>query len=92
MVWNRNFYAIAFPCLMILGTAGTLLTIDPSTSRFNYRFAVSGYGAIAQFFLPNPFTATGVNWATGMLVVSMATNIVVTSLTAGRIWSVAILY
>jgi hypothetical protein len=36
MVWNRNFYVIAFPCLMVLGTASMSLTIDPSTSRFNY--------------------------------------------------------
>jgi hypothetical protein len=51
--------------------------------------AISGYGAIAQFFLPHPFTLTGIEWATGMLTVSMATNIIVTALTAGRVWFMA---
>jgi len=50
--------------------------------------AVSGYGAIARYYTPNPYTPTSVEWAKGMLTVSMATNIIVTLLTAGKIWSV----
>jgi len=51
--------------------------------------AVSGYGAIGQYFLPNPYVPETVQWAQGMLAVSMVTNIVVTGLTAGRIWYIA---
>jgi len=71
MVWSRNYYVIAFPCIMVLGTA------------------ISGYGAVGQYYLPDPFTVTAVNWATSLLIVSMATNIVVTLLTAGRIWAIS---
>ncbi|KAF8509049.1 hypothetical protein JB92DRAFT_2814410 [Gautieria morchelliformis] len=51
--------------------------------------AISGYGAIARYYTPNPYTPTSVQWAEGMLTVSMATNIIVTLLTAGKIWKVA---
>ncbi|KAI0072732.1 hypothetical protein K474DRAFT_1711331 [Panus rudis PR-1116 ss-1] len=51
--------------------------------------AVSGYGAVGQYFLPNPYTFLAVHWAKGMLAVSMATNLILTLLTAGRIWVLA---
>lgn len=49
--------------------------------------AITGYGAVGQYFLPDPFTPTSVQWAEGMLAVSMATNLLVTALTAGKIWN-----
>ncbi|KAH8101903.1 hypothetical protein BXZ70DRAFT_84752 [Cristinia sonorae] len=68
MVWNRNWYVIILPVIMVIGTA------------------ISGYTAVGQYFLPNPYVAGTVRWATGMLAVSMVTNLVLTLLTAGRIW------
>ena len=56
--------------------------------RISLHFSVTGYGAIARYFTPNPYTLTSVKWARGMLSTSMMTNIVVTLLTAGKIWSV----
>lgn len=49
-------------------------------------FKVSGYGAVGQYFLADPFVPRTVRWAKAMLSVSMVTNILVTGLTAGRIW------
>jgi len=51
--------------------------------------AISGYGAIGQYFLPDPYVSLSVRWAQAMLAVSMVTNILVTGLTAGRIWYIA---
>ncbi|PAV19446.1 hypothetical protein PNOK_0438000 [Pyrrhoderma noxium] len=48
--------------------------------------AITGYGAVGQYFLPDPYTPDSVQWAEGMLAVSMATNLLVTALTAGKIW------
>ncbi|KAH8116298.1 hypothetical protein DFH11DRAFT_1828069 [Phellopilus nigrolimitatus] len=48
--------------------------------------AIAGYGAIAQYFASNPKLEDAIAWGTAMFTVSMATNIIVTSLTAGRIW------
>jgi len=50
------------------------------------RSTVSGYGAVGRYFTPNPYTILSVRWARGMLSVSMITTIIVTFLTAGRIW------
>ncbi|KAJ3563353.1 hypothetical protein NP233_g8994 [Leucocoprinus birnbaumii] len=71
MVWNRNYYVVAFPAIMILGTA------------------ISGYGAVGRYFTPNPYELASIKWAKGMLVISMVTNILLTSLTAGRIWKLS---
>jgi len=71
MVWNKNFYVIFIPTVMIIGTA------------------VSGYGAVGRYFTPDAFTAASVRWAEGMLAVSMATNILLSLLSAGRIWYLA---
>ncbi|KAI0072735.1 hypothetical protein K474DRAFT_1667460 [Panus rudis PR-1116 ss-1] len=49
--------------------------------------AISGYGAVGQYFASDPFTLLAVRWANGMLAVSMVTNLVLTLLTAGRIWA-----
>ncbi|KAJ3805131.1 hypothetical protein F5876DRAFT_19628, partial [Lentinula aff. lateritia] len=68
MVWNKNYWVIALPGLLVLTTA------------------ITGYGAIAHYFLPDPYIPETVSWAIGMLITSMATNIIVTILTAGRIW------
>ncbi|KDR69694.1 hypothetical protein GALMADRAFT_145406 [Galerina marginata CBS 339.88] len=51
--------------------------------------AISGYGAIGHYFLTDPYIPETVQWAQSMLAVSMVTNILVTGLTAGRIWYVA---
>ncbi|KAH8110286.1 hypothetical protein DFH11DRAFT_798201 [Phellopilus nigrolimitatus] len=48
--------------------------------------AIAGYGAIGQYFLSKPRLAVSVAWGTAMFAVSLATNIIVTLLTAGRIW------
>lgn len=59
---------------MRLGPTNTLLNV------------VGGYGAIGQYFLAHPSLKTSVAWGTAMFSVSLATNIIVTGLTAGRIW------
>jgi len=48
--------------------------------------AITGYGAIGRYFSPNPYTSESVLWAEAMLATSMITNVIVTALTAGRIW------
>ncbi|KAF8968800.1 hypothetical protein BDZ97DRAFT_1790714 [Flammula alnicola] len=68
MVWNKNYYVVALPVIMVLGTA------------------ISGYGAIGRYFTPDPYETASIRWAQAMLSVSMVTNIIVTLLTAGRIW------
>ncbi|KAJ3576415.1 hypothetical protein NP233_g451 [Leucocoprinus birnbaumii] len=68
MVWNRNYYVIAFPAIMVLGTA------------------ISGYGAMGRYFTPDPYEVASIRWAEGMMVISMVSNILLTFLTAGRIW------
>lgn len=59
---------------MRLGPTNTLLNV------------VGGYGAIGQYFPAHPSLKTSVAWGTAMFSVSLATNIIVTGLTAGRIW------
>ncbi|TCD68133.1 hypothetical protein EIP91_011498 [Steccherinum ochraceum] len=48
--------------------------------------AVSGYGAVGEYFNPHLSPQFATNWASGMLAVSMVTNIILTMLTSGRIW------
>ncbi|TBU22524.1 hypothetical protein BD309DRAFT_1048105 [Dichomitus squalens] len=47
---------------------------------------IAGYGAISMSLLPNPNPDTQANWGTGMYVMSMTTNIIVTGAVAVRIW------
>ncbi|KZO94702.1 hypothetical protein CALVIDRAFT_599764 [Calocera viscosa TUFC12733] len=49
--------------------------------------AVSGYGAIGQYLSPDLATDTSIKpWGTALFSLSLATNVLVTSLTVGRIW------
>jgi len=49
--------------------------------------AIAGYVAIGKYLSPDLTTDTSIKpWGTAMFSVSLATNVVVTSLTAGRIW------
>ncbi|TCD70032.1 hypothetical protein EIP91_005284 [Steccherinum ochraceum] len=48
--------------------------------------AISGYGAVGMYWNPNLNPVLATHWASGMLAVSMATNFILTALTAGRIW------
>ncbi|PCH41960.1 hypothetical protein WOLCODRAFT_143808 [Wolfiporia cocos MD-104 SS10] len=50
--------------------------------------AVSGYGAISLYLIPNSNISKTVNWGTSMFAISLSTNIIVTALTAIRIWYV----
>ncbi|KAI5117636.1 hypothetical protein M0805_008443 [Coniferiporia weirii] len=50
---------------------------------------IAGYGSIGQYFLPKPSLKTAEAWGTAMFAVSLATNIIVTLMTAGRIWYLA---
>jgi hypothetical protein len=53
---------------------------------------VSGYGAIGQYWITNvteESVAVSVQWGTAMFAVSLATNSLVTLLTASRIWYVS---
>jgi len=87
MVWNRNWYVMAVPIIMVLSTASKLYTQGLSDVEYScVTQKVSGYGAVGRYFTPNPYTDISIRWATGMLSVSMITNIIVTFLTAGRIW------
>lgn len=58
---------------------------------------VSGYNAIGQYFNPapvgndyilgtDPYASLSYVWGTAMYAISLGTNIIVTLLTAGRIW------
>ncbi|KAI5117637.1 hypothetical protein M0805_008444 [Coniferiporia weirii] len=47
---------------------------------------IAGYGSIGQYFLPKPSLKTAEAWGTAMFAVSLATNIIVTLMSAGRIW------
>jgi len=71
LVWNKNYFVVAIPFCMVLGTA------------------IGGYGAVGQYFLPNPRVPRTVHWAQGMLSLSMVTNVLVTGLTAGKIWYIS---
>jgi len=51
--------------------------------------AISGFGAVSQFLTPHPVYLTAVNWATAMYAISLATNIIVTTVTAFRIWFIS---
>jgi len=73
VVWGRNWAVAALPMLMAIGTA------------------VAGYGAIAQYWIKvfdAESLAASVRWGTAMFAVSLATNSLVTLLTAARIWMV----
>ncbi|EJU01331.1 hypothetical protein DACRYDRAFT_22507 [Dacryopinax primogenitus] len=49
--------------------------------------AIAGYVAIGKYLSPDLTTDTSIKpWGTAMFSISLATNILVTSLTAGRIW------
>ncbi|KZT59998.1 hypothetical protein CALCODRAFT_553941 [Calocera cornea HHB12733] len=49
--------------------------------------AIAGYVAIGKYLSPDLATDTSIKpWGTAMFSVSLATNVLVTSLTAGRIW------
>ncbi|KZO94706.1 hypothetical protein CALVIDRAFT_538815 [Calocera viscosa TUFC12733] len=49
--------------------------------------AVSGYGAIGKYLSPHLTTDTSIKpWGTALFSLSLATNVLVSSLTAGRIW------
>lgn len=50
--------------------------------------AIAGFGSISQFLLPNTNFTESVNWGTAMYVMSLSTNVIVTAVTAGRIWYV----
>ncbi|KAA1477765.1 hypothetical protein DENSPDRAFT_622136 [Dentipellis sp. KUC8613] len=47
---------------------------------------VSGYASIGQYFLVNPSPTVSVAWGTSMFAISLTTNVLVTLLSAGRIW------
>ncbi|KAI0718520.1 hypothetical protein C8T65DRAFT_638251 [Cerioporus squamosus] len=47
---------------------------------------VAGYGSISQWLLPNPVPETMVRWGTSMFAISLATNVLVTTTIASRIW------
>jgi len=70
IVWNKNLFVIALPTIMIIGTA------------------ISGYTAVGHWFQKDPLAGAqaAIHWAVAMLAMSMTTNIILTILTAGRIW------
>jgi len=70
IVWNKNLFVTALPAVMIIGTA------------------ISGYTAVGHWFQKDPTVGAleSINWAVAMLAMSMTTNIILTILTAGRIW------
>ncbi|RPD54281.1 hypothetical protein L226DRAFT_441669, partial [Lentinus tigrinus ALCF2SS1-7] len=51
---------------------------------------ISGYGSVSHYLLPDPTIPSTVPWGIAMFVMSMATNIIVTSAIASRIWYVYI--
>ncbi|KAH8101905.1 hypothetical protein BXZ70DRAFT_1063915 [Cristinia sonorae] len=74
---------LVWRCFMVWNSNWLVITV-PSIMVLST--GISGYGAIGQYYLPDPYVPTTVKWATAMLAVSMATNILLTLLTAGRIW------
>ncbi|KAJ7671239.1 hypothetical protein DFH06DRAFT_910331, partial [Mycena polygramma] len=72
VVWNFSYRVVAFPVIMLLATS------------------VCGYVAVAQFARLVPgqdvFTTTIAEWGTTLFSLSLSTNIIVTSLIAGRIY------
>lgn len=51
--------------------------------------SVCGYGAILQYFIPNPNGEIAASFGLAMFAISLTTNSLVTLLTAGRIWWVS---
>jgi len=48
--------------------------------------AISGYGSVSQDLLGTVSYEVAVNWVTAMFIISLCTNVIVTILTAARIW------
>lgn len=87
MVWNRDWRVAALPSIMVVATGSEFLLFNVVAASSNCP-TVSGYGAVGRYFATNPFTDLAIDWARGMLTVSMVTNLLLTLLTAGRIWYV----
>jgi hypothetical protein len=75
--------------MMIIGTASkSFPDSEPEISPII--LVVSGYTAVGHWFQKDPTAGAleSINWAIAMLAMSMTTNIILTILTAGRIWLV----
>lgn len=74
---------------MIIGTASrSFPDSEPEISPIN--LLVSGYTAVGHWFRKDPTAGAleSIHWAVAMLATSMTTNVILTILTAGRIWLV----
>lgn len=74
LVWERKFWIIAFPCLLLLGSTVTGIGILYSFDRVNPQ--------------ANIFVVQLSRWITAYFSMTFATNIICTALVAYRVWSI----
>jgi len=95
---NRDEYAIYVTLLVIADLAliwrcyvvwGRKAWVTVLPLSFVIGTAVAGYGVIIQLFVPGTHTLTTMGMFTLTLTLSMAVNLIVSALTAGRIWYMA---
>ncbi|KAJ7255717.1 hypothetical protein C8J57DRAFT_1518008 [Mycena rebaudengoi] len=75
IVWGSRYKIIVVPCIMLLA------------------ISICAYGAVYNFSIMKPgqdvFASNVAEWGTALFSLSLATNIIVTCLIAGRIWWLA---
>ena len=74
--WRTRYVDFRNALLASLGTWADINSHRP----------VSGYGALSQWFLPNPVPVTIAHWGQCIFVISLAANIIITAAIAIRIW------